>query len=140
MGSSACGHLAALTLTSYAEYSKDLRPAFGILCYPVIDMAGALGHTGSRNNLLGERPSLEMRRSVSPDLKVSSNTPPCFIWHTVEDTAVPVENSLMFVSALQKHDVPFELHVYPKGRQGLGMNTDYKWEESLLRWLNDLFE
>ena len=78
------------------------------------------------------------RFSVSP-LDASFHTPPCFIWHTVEDAAVPVENSLMFVSALQKNDVPFELHVYPKGRHGLGLNTDFGWEESLIRWLGELF-
>jgi acetyl esterase/lipase len=140
MGSSAGGHLTAHTVTSYGEYSQDLRPDFGILCYPVIDMAGALGHNGSRNNLLGENASRELRLSVSPDLKVTSQTPPCFIWHTVEDAAVPVENSLMFAAALQKNGVPFELHVYPKGRHGLGLNTNFGWEESLVRWLEELFD
>jgi acetyl esterase/lipase len=140
MGSSAGGHLTAHTVTSYGEYSIELRPDFGILCYPVIEMAGAYGHVGSRNNLLGENASRELRLSVSPELKVTPETPPCFIWHTVEDPVVPVENSLLFVSALQKNGVPYELHVYPKGRHGLGMKSGYGWEEALVRWLNELFE
>ena len=140
MGSSAGGHLTAHTVTSFGEYSMDLRPAFGILCYPVIEMDGVYTHKGSRQNLLGNSPSKGLKRSVSPELKVTTETPPCFIWHTIEDQAVPVENSLMFASALQAMDVPFELHVYPKGRHGLGMKTDYEWEESLVRWLGELFE
>lgn len=140
MGSSAGGHLTAHTLTSYGEYSKSLRPDFGILCYPVIEMDGAYTHKGSRRNLVGENPSRELRRSISPELKVSAETPPCFIWHTVEDAAVPVENSLEFASALQRNAVPFELHVYPKGRHGLGLNADFDWEDSLMRWLGGLFD
>lgn len=140
MGSSAGGHLTAHTVTSYREYSESLRPDFGILCYPVIEMDGVYTHKGSRQNLLGENPSRELKRSVSPELKVTAETPPCFIWHTVEDTVVPVENSLIFASALQAHGVPFELHVFPKGRHGLGMKTDYGWEDSLVRWLGKLFE
>ncbi|MDA0349585.1 MAG: alpha/beta hydrolase [Verrucomicrobia bacterium] len=140
MGSSAGGHLAAHTVTAYGEYSEKLRPAFGVLCYPVVEMDGVYTHKGSRQNLLGEAPSRELKRSVSPELKVTTKTPPCFIWHTVEDPVVPVENSLIFASALQAHGVPFELHVFPKGRHGLGMKTDYGWEDSLVRWLGKLFE
>ena len=140
MGSSAGGHLTAHTVTSYGEYSKDLRPAFGVLCYPVVEMDGVFTHQGSRKNLLGENPSKELRRSVSPKLKVTAETPPCFIWHTVEDPVVPVENSLLFASVLQVKGVPFELHVYPKGRHGLGMNSGFGWEESLIRWIDELFE
>lgn len=139
MGSSAGGHLAAHTVTAYGEYSEDLRPNFGVLCYPVIEMYGAYTHKGSRRNLLGETASRELILSVSPDLKVNAETPPCFLWHTVEDPVVPVENSMLFASALQKNGVPFELHVYPNGRHGLGMNSDFGWEDSLLRWLNDSF-
>jgi acetyl esterase/lipase len=140
MGSSAGGHLTAHTVTSYGEYSKDLRPAFGVLCYPVVEMDGVYTHKGSRQNLLGDAPSRELKRSVSPELKVTKDTPPCFIWHTVEDPVVPVENSLLFASALQKNAIPFELHIYPKGRHGLGMKTNYAWEDSLVRWLDELFE
>mgnify|MGYP001396221564 FL=1 len=140
MGSSAGGHLTAHTLTSYGEYSKELRPDFGILCYSVIEMVGVYTHTGSRRNLLGDEPSRELRRSVSPELKVTAETPPCFIWHTVEDPVVPVENSLSFASALQAKGVPFELHMYPKGRHGLGLITDFLWEESLIRWLEGQFK
>ena len=138
MGSSAGGHLAAHALTAYGEYSGDLKPNFGILCYPVIDIAGAFGHEGSRRNLLGDEATRDMRRSVSPDLMVTADTPPCFLWHTVEDAAVPVENSLLFVKALRENNVSFELHVYPKGRHGLGLNADFGWEQALMRWLSEI--
>lgn len=88
-------------------------------------MDGAFTHTGSRKNLSGENPSKELRRSVSQELKVSSDIPPCFAWHMVEDGTVPVENNLMFASALQVKGVPFGLHMYPNCRYGLRLNTNF---------------
>ncbi|MCB1123083.1 MAG: alpha/beta hydrolase [Verrucomicrobiae bacterium] len=140
MGSSAGGHLTAHTVTAYVDYAKDLRPDFGILCYPVIEMDGAFTHAGSRRNLLGDDPTRELRRSVSPELRVNADTPPCFIWHTADDPVVPVENSMLFAMALQRHGIPFELHVYPHGRHGLGLKSNFGWEDSLVRWLGELFK
>ena len=41
--------------------------------------------------------------------------------HSAADQAVPVENSLLFASALSRAKVPFELHVFPKGRHGMSL-------------------
>lgn len=140
MGSSAGGHLTAHTVTAYSQYQGDvsLRPDFGILCYPVIMMTGVHCHTGSRGNLLGEDASDAQALAVSPDQLVSEKTPPCFLWHTWEDPAVPVENSMAFASALRARGVPFELHVYPKGRHGLGLNTELPWGRDCLRWIGEV--
>ncbi len=137
MGSSAGGHLAAHSLVDYAKYksSVPLRPDFGILCYPVIDMRGNFRHQGSLNNLIGENPPEKLIDEVACLDHVSEKTSPCFIWHTWEDSGVPVENSLLFASALRKHGVPFELHVYEKGSHGLGLNTDFPWAQDCIRWL-----
>lgn len=137
MGSSAGGHLAAHCLTCWHERESavSLRPDFGILCYPVIDMVGPHTHLGSKANLLGENFAPAVSREVSCDLRVDARTPPCFLWHTVEDDGVPVENSMLFAAALRRHGVPFELHVYEKGGHGLGLGAPFPWANDCLRWL-----
>ena len=129
MGSSAGGHLASTLLTHFDSGKSDSedvierqssRPDLGILCYPVI-MMGETGHAGSRKNLLGENPSPELVRELSNELQVTANTPPCFLFHTAEDKGVPVENSLVFASALRKAGVPFDLHIYENGPHGMGL-------------------
>jgi acetyl esterase/lipase len=94
------------------------KPNALILCYPVIS-AGEHRHAGSIANLVGEG-------DVAPfslENHVSAKTPPTFLWHTAEDTAVPVQNSLAFAGRLAKHRVPFELHIYPFGGHGLSLAT-----------------
>jgi acetyl esterase/lipase len=150
MGSSAGGHLAATLLTHFDGGNpgandpierESSRPDLGILCYAVITM-GQYTHEGSRNNLLDKTPSPELIRELSNELQVTKDTPPCFLWHTYEDTAVPVENTLQFAAALRKAGVPFDLHIYQKGGHGLGMGSrDYDpdqrlpWTRDCLYWL-----
>jgi acetyl esterase/lipase len=112
------------------------RPDLGILCYAVITM-GEYTHRGSRSNLLGNDPSPELIRELSNELQVTKDTPPCFIWHTYEDSAVPVENSLQFAEALRKAGVPFDLHVYQKGPHGLGLGTGDWNPEKRHPWTRD---
>jgi len=149
MGSSAGGHLASTLLTHFdpgqaeAADPVDLqssRPDLGILCYAVITM-GTHTHQGSRRNLLGPEPPEELVRLLSNELQVTPQSPPCFVWHTWEDTAVPVENSLQFAAALQKARVPFDLHVYQRGRHGIGLAAPppfehpHPWAQDCLFWL-----
>ncbi len=150
MGSSAGGHLASTLLTHFDAgdaTSKDpiervsSRPDIGILCYPVITM-GPMTHRGSRRNLLGKEPSAELIKELSNELQVTAKTPPTFLWHTANDAAVKVENSLAFATALSKAKVPFALHVFEKGRHGMGLASKppYKnvhpWADDLLYWLH----
>jgi dipeptidyl aminopeptidase/acylaminoacyl peptidase len=76
---------------------------------------------------------------MSLELQVTPETPPTFLWHTAEDGSVPVENSLLFAAALHKHGVPFELHVYPHGRHGLGLAPEdphvATWADLCCEWL-----
>lgn len=151
MGSSAGGHLASTAVTHFDAGKADAsdviekqssRPDFGILCYAVISM-GVNTHQGSKNNLLGASPSEELVRLLSNELQVTPQTPPCFIWHTYEDKAVKVENSLEFAAALNKAGVPFDLHVYQKGRHGIGLNDKapfanaHLWSHDLVFWLKE---
>jgi acetyl esterase/lipase len=143
MGSSAGGHLAATLLTHFDAGKSDAadpierescRPNLGVLCYPVITMQ-ARTHGGSKQNLLGDNPSPELVTLLSNELQVTAQTPPCFIWHTEEDTTVPVENSLMFAEALRKAGVPFDLHIYQHGRHGIGLAGGHPWTKDCLFWL-----
>ncbi|TVR47964.1 MAG: alpha/beta hydrolase [Puniceicoccaceae bacterium] len=152
MGSSAGGHLAAHVATvndggdpSAADPVERFssRPDLAILCYPVIAMAEPFGHTGSRKNLLGDDPDEELAAEVSPDRRVSPETPPTFLWHTVEDPVVPVRNALAFADALARAEIPFELHLYERGRHGLGLDVPapfeapHPWAAAMLRWLSE---
>ena len=143
MGSSAGGHLASTLLTHFdagqldaadAVERQSSRPDLGILCYPVISM-GPNTHGGSKNNLLGKDPDPELVKLLSNELQVTKETPPCFIWHTWEDKAVKVENSLDFAAALQKAGVPFDLHVYQHGAHGLGLGKNHPWAQDCVFWL-----
>lgn len=139
-GSSAGGHLAATTLLLHEQYTCDvpLRPDFGVLCYPVILSTGELINQDSIDNLLGEDPDPELLEMMACEKQVTPDTPPCFIWSTGEDTAVPVENSLAFAAALSRNKVPFDLRIYDRGRHGLGLDTPYGWEEDVVNWINRL--
>ena len=152
MGSSAGGHLASTLLTHFDAGKADAtdpverfssRPDLGILCYAVISM-GPNTHGGSKQNLLGNSPAPELVELLSNEKQVTKETPPCFIWHTWEDNAVKVENSLDFAAALRKAGVPFDLHIYEKGAHGIGLSIGqngaaqgevHPWAKDLLVWL-----
>jgi acetyl esterase/lipase len=151
MGSSAGGHLASTALTHFDAGKPDAtdpiecqssRPDLGVLCYPVITM-GPNTHQGSKNNLLGKEPSAALVELLSNEKQVTRETPPCFLWHTVEDKAVKVENSLDFAAALQRNGVPYALHVYQQGRHGLGLADKppfanaHPWAANLVFWLQE---
>lgn len=130
MGFSAGGHVAATIGTLWHEpvieetlgvAAKDVRPDALLLCYPVIS-GGEKAHRGSFDTVTGGDAALLEKLSL--ENAVSESTPPTFLWHTMSDDTVPVENSLMFASALTAHGVPFELHIFPKGPHGLSLANE----------------
>jgi acetyl esterase/lipase len=145
MGSSAGGHLASTLLTHFdagdasatdVVERQSSRPDVGILCYAVISM-GTNTHQGSKNNLLGKDPSAELVKLLSNELQVTPQTPPCFLWHTWEDGAVKVENTLEFALALRRAGVRFDLHIYEKGGHGLGLGGRVDDPTKWLDWTRD---
>lgn len=135
MGSSAGGHLAAHVMTEGARRAAELRPDFGVLCYPVISMVPPYVNTGSRDNLLGTDASPSDCAAVSCETLVTDRTPPCFLWHTFDDRGVKLENSLVFAAELRRHGVPYELHVFPDGGHGAGLLIVHPWGDLCARWL-----
>ena len=148
MGFSAGGHLAATAATLFAMRADPsvtdtitVRPNFSILIYPVVSFVEEITHKGSRNNLIGEKPTPEKTQQFSNELQVTAQTPPTFLVHAADDGAVPVENSIRFYQACVKNKVPVEMHLYPKGGHGFGMNnktTEDKWFERLANWLKTI--
>jgi acetyl esterase/lipase len=118
------------------------RPDFLALAYPVISMSAPFSHGASVRNLLGDRPDPKLARELSNELQVTSRTPPTFLFHTAEDATVPVENSLAFAQALHAAGVPVEMHVYPKGRHGVGLAPNdpvlSQWPKLCVAWLRGL--
>ena len=137
VGSSAGGHLAAHLSAVSGTLAPVSRPDWTILCYPVIALFGPAAHTGSRDNLLGPDRGDEKAAALSPHQLVDDLTPPAFLWHTLEDGAVPMENSLLYAEALRRAGVPFELHVTERGRHGLGREADFDWADRAIRWLEE---
>lgn len=143
MGFSAGGHLAATLSTHHnmgEKASADGKPNFSILIYPVISFQPAISHGGSRDNLLGPEKSEELIKYYSNELQVSDETPPAFLVHAMDDTGVPVENSIEYYLALKKKKIPAEMHLYPKGGHGYGMRTEGKgslanWPAAMEGWL-----
>jgi len=149
IGFSAGGHLASTAVTHFdagdpkAEDPVERmssRPDFGILIYPVVSM-GELSHAGSRKNLLGSDPKPEEVRHFSNEMQVTSETPPVFLAHALDDKVVVIANSRLFHEALLKNKVPAKFLELPSGGHGL---NGYKgpmwdaWQEQSLNWLREL--
>ena len=151
IGFSAGGHLCSTISTHFDEGDPSSddpiakvssRPDFAILCYPVIAFGKEFTHKGSQRNLIGSEPRPELIELLSNERQVTGRTPPTFLFHTVEDKAVPVENSLQYFAACKAHGVSAELHVFPKGRHGLGLAKHVPgasdWPALCERWLRSI--
>ncbi|UOQ54994.1 alpha/beta hydrolase [Hymenobacter cellulosivorans] len=145
MGFSAGGHLAATAGTHFTTPVGDpkdntsVRPDFLVLLYPVISFTDSLAHAGSRKSLLGDTPPAAQINLYSNEQQVTAQTPPTFLVHAADDKTVKVQNSLRFYEACLRANVPVEMHLYPKGGHGFGMNnktTKDNWTERLQNWLD----
>lgn len=151
LGFSAGGHLCCAAAVHFDDGNPESpdpidrlssRPDAFIPCYAVVTM-GKYTHKGSRKALLQDQwEDEELIRYYSSELQVKADTPPAFIWHTVEDQAVPVQNSLMLAQALSEKGVSYEMHIYPKGHHGLGLAPEYAlvagWSNACCRWLLEM--
>ena len=144
MGFSAGGHLASTAGTHFNRAFIDnqsnisLRPDFMILVYPVISFTDSIGHTGSRNYLLGTQPSKNQIEFYSNELQVNSKTPPAFLVHAIDDSVVSSKNSLYFYQALRNNGVLGELHLYTKGEHGFLTAPPFdEWFGRCLYWMKE---
>lgn len=155
IGFSAGAHLAAQYSNRYdcpevRELFPESKPVqASILSYPVITDDPKYAHMGSIINYLGHEPVERNENGCACECMVSEQTPPTFIWHTVEDGCVPVQNSLLYAKELSDHKIPYEMHIYPWGEHGLSTvdGVTYleeadaktararKWLEDVKTWL-----
>ncbi len=145
MGFSAGGHLASTAGTHFNSVviensmNVSLRPDFLILIYPVISFQDSSAHMGSRDQLIGKKPSVEKVNYYSNELQVTKNTPPTFLVHASDDNGVKSENSVVFYQHLVKNKVQAELHLYQGGGHGFGLNnktTKDNWMDRCEAWLS----
>lgn len=148
MGFSAGGHLCADLATRFAAdtYAPvdaadrlSARPCIAAPIYPVITMSPPHAHAGSREKLIGANAGAERERAHSPHLNVPADAPPCFLVHAEDDTAVPVENTLMFRGALREKKIDVETHLFTHGGHGFGLSKTIgkpaqAWPELFLKW------
>lgn len=150
-GFSAGGHLAgSLSVFWDKEFiykpleclPEDIKPNGSLLCYPVIT-SDEFSHEGSILNLVGEEQNADLKRLMSIDKQVSALTPPTFIWHCSDDDCVPIENSLSYMLALSKNNIPYECHIYDKGGHGISLcdNNSANCQEHIqpvaAKWVNN---
>ena len=137
VGFSAGGHAAAMAALAPGA-TPEQRVDVVILGYPVVSMLLPT-HAGSQQNLLGSEPTDAARAATSVDLLVTPDAPPFFVWHTAEDAVVPVQHSYLLGLALATAGVPHELHVYERGRHGIGFGegegTVEHWRTASTAWL-----
>jgi acetyl esterase/lipase len=148
-GSSAGGHLAAITATATEDLSRihdaldtvSARPGFTILISPVIDM-GTFAHVGSRKNLLGPDPSATLTRQYSAQLQVTATTPPAFIVHAANDQSVDPQNSILFYQALLEKKIVSSLHIFPQGGHAIALRNNpgsaNQWTQLCESWLEEM--
>ena len=131
MGFSAGGSLSARTsvLFNKRTYSPvdeadslTCRPSFAMLIYPAYLDLGP-------------------NKTLTPELELTKNTPPIFIFQTADD---PYGNSaLVMAAALRDAKLPVELHLFPTGGHGYGLRPGKRaaiaWPMLAEKWLQDIF-
>ena len=130
-GFSAAGHLVG----SLCVHSEDVveknekyqgisnRLNAAILSYPVVT-SGEYAHRDSFVALLGADAPEEKLTYFSLEKQVTEQTPPIFLWQTLTDELVPVENSMLMAKTLRAHGVPFAIHLFESGAHGLSLAND----------------
>jgi acetyl esterase/lipase len=155
IGFSAGGHLAALSATQFVPGNPEAddpiarvssRPDYLILGYPWVGgISPDTSHLSycKSMGLLDNGPAQceALQKAYSPDLFVTKETPPTFIYHTTDDATVPVEQALRFYEALLKANVSGEIHIFAHGQHGSGLGmgnaTLDQWPGLLETWLRD---
>jgi acetyl esterase/lipase len=129
IGFSAGGYLVAQTSNIFAPTYKPVdavdqlssRPDFAIALYP--------GHLCRASNL-------------DPSIRVTKQTPPTFLLHAWDDAVDDVCNSTVYARALNRADVPAEVHLFAKGGHAFGLRKSERpvssWPSLVESWLKEI--
>ena len=150
-GFSAGGHLTCMAGLRY-DYGMDngdeidkvsSRPDTAAPCYAVASLDKNITHMGTRNNFLGEDNTDERAFAFSSENIIPDDAPPFFLFHTAEDTCVPVECSIRLAKAFSDKKMPFSLHIFPYGDHGIGIGEDTplanEWPMLYVKWMNEVY-
>ncbi len=131
LGFSAGGNLSALACTNFDKRSYEAlddidkvscRPDFGVLVYPAYLLVGKT-------------------TELSPDVPVTSQTPPIFFVHAGDDGISSAGSAIMYL-ALKHAGVPSELHIYSIGGHGFGLRPTTRpvsaWPKRCEEWMHEL--
>lgn len=131
LGFSAGGHLSAAASTNFDQRAYEAideidrvgcRPDFAVLIYP-----GGIVESG-----------IVEKGELTPEIRVSSETPPTFFAHANDDPVSP-ENSAVMYLALKRANVPAELHIFASGGHGFGLRPSEHpcstWPKRCEEWL-----
>ena len=125
-----------------AADSGDARPCAAGLVYPVITLRDPWTHELSRRLLLGDSPAPAAIDRRSAELQVDAGTPPLFLVHALDDTAVPVENSIRMLDAMRAAKRPVEAHLLQEGGHAFGVGRpatpSAQWIDLMCAWLERL--
>lgn len=136
-GFSCGGHTAASLAT---HFTKDSKPDFEILFYPVISMETAFTHIDTRKNLMGDIPTEDEIRFLSCDEQVKKDTPPTLIVLSDDDSRVTPMNSIRYYTALKKKEISASLHIFSSGSHGWGFKPEFQYHDIMkdlvIRWID----
>jgi len=149
LGFSAGGHLAATLATRHGDHvydprdasdQLDARPWATGLIYPVISLRDPWTHALSRQLLLGDSPTAEQIDRRSAELHVDAATTPAFLCHALDDSAVPVENTLRMLASMREAKRPVEAHLLQEGGHAFGVGRpgtpSAQWINLFCAWLD----
>lgn len=159
MGFSAGAHLAGLIGTQWKTEGLEDRlgiPAGGAKPNAVVISYGMFTTEGTED--VGDCAFGKFVADRSPEFEyykyVDGDTPPMFIWHTLNDPLCPSKNVFLLVNELIDKKVPYELHIFSEGTHGMSLCddlTDYRapeavrpqstgmWTELCILWLKNRF-
>lgn len=149
IGFSAGGHVVSAmnVMATTQKYSKkfnfkdtDVKPNASILGYPLINI-----------NKIGFKLSADLQDMIPEEkelldtaLGVNKQTPPTYVFQTTDDPVVLIDNTIEYILALRKNNVPFESHIFDIGGHGYSLGTpelvteDRSWQLNphVAHWLD----
>lgn len=112
---SAGAHIAALYNDYWSSSWLD-GPAVDafVLGYPVIDLDAGFPKNYDESLLWTDQPA-----KFNASQHVNAHNSPTFLWHTMNDPLVPVENTLKYSQALRQAGITQEVHLFAHGPHGM---------------------
>ena len=158
MGFSAGGHLAAMAGT-LPEAGNPQSPDpveresaalnFMVLVYPWLNamqpqgnsLKGPMINYCSVTGGLTQKDCERLAAAYTPSAHIGPDTPPAILFHTSDDTVVPVSTSVAFYTAMHAAGRDAELHVFAHGPHGFGTGGSDRalamWPQLLEAWFQE---